>query len=211
MSQPDKLHYVRIPKGQGGRAEQVRLTYVLAGKPYVDVFWAFGDAREAVTGRNPFKQFPFVETADGKVLYQTLAIMQHAGHGTPVWPSDPETLGRALAVGMGGYDLYQWFGAFAADDLPAKKKFEERRAPQFFSAFDEIFKNRAFAAGDTPTFADAMVREAVRWTVRRNEACKKLLDDSAPIQAYLDRFESLPAVKDFIARQAAARASDDSV
>lgn len=68
MTQPDRIHYVRIPKGQGGRAEMTRMTYVLAGKPYVDVFWSFQDAREAVTGKNPFKQFPFVETSNGKTI-----------------------------------------------------------------------------------------------------------------------------------------------
>src|SRR5580765_7505275 len=116
----DKLHYVRIPKGQGARAEQLRLVYVLAGKPYEDVLHTFAEAGPAVTGKNPFKQFPFIETPSGQRVYQTLAIMHHVAHGTPAWPSDPKALTDALAVAMGGYDLYQWFGSFAADDLPAK-------------------------------------------------------------------------------------------
>lgn len=211
MTQPDKLHYVRISQGQGGRAEMTRMTYILADKPYVDVFWSFADARQAVLGKNPFKQFPFVETPDGKTLYQTLAIMHHVASGTPIWPSNPELLTQALAVGMAGYDLYQWFGGFSADDLVAKKKFEERRAPQFFVGFDEIYRTRAFSGGDVPTFADPLVHQAIVWCVRRNEVCKKLLDDSPSLKAFIERFESLPTIKAFMARQVAARQADDSV
>jgi glutathione S-transferase len=207
----DKLHYVRIPNGLGGRAEMVRMCYVLAGRAYLDVFHTFGEAQGAVTGRNPFKQFPFVETASGEVVYQTLAIMHHAAHGTSAWPSDPALLTRALAVAMGGYDLYQWFGGFPADDLAAKKKFEEKRAPQFYAALDESYRNGAFAIGATPTFADCIVHEAVAWCARRNERCRALLDGSAALGAFMTRFAALPAIAAFMARQAAARAADDSV
>jgi glutathione S-transferase len=212
MSQTaDKLHYVRIPKGQGGRAEQVRLVYVLAGKPYVDVLHSFADAGKAVTGRNPFKQFPFVEAADGRVIYQALAIMHHAAVGTPVWPSDPAKFSEAFSVAMAGYDLYQWFGSFAADDLPAKKKFEERRAPQFFGGLGEVYAGRPYAAGETPTFADAVVYEAVAWCARRNEASRGLLEGNASLRAFMDRFASIPSVAEFRQRQAKAREADDSV
>src|SRR5262245_2162314 len=99
-SNADKLHYIRIPKGQGGRAEMARLVYVLAGKPYVDVLHTFAEAAQAVAGKNPFKQFPFVETAGGAFIYQTLAIMHHAAHGTPAWPSDPAKFTEVLAVAI---------------------------------------------------------------------------------------------------------------
>src|SRR5262249_46401844 len=127
----DKIHYLRIPKAMGGRAESVRMTYVLAGKPYEDVLWPNAEARQAVAGKNPFKQFPFVETPSGAYIYESLAIMHHAAHGTSAWPSDPGRLTEALAVAMGGYDLYQAFAGFSANDVAAKKRFEERRAPQY--------------------------------------------------------------------------------
>src|SRR5262249_16629950 len=103
----DKLHYLRIPGGHGARAEMVRMVYVLAARPYVDVLWARADAARAVTGNNPFNQFPFVETADGRHVYQAIAIMHHAAHGTSAWPSDPARLTDALSVAIGAYDLYQ--------------------------------------------------------------------------------------------------------
>ena len=208
---PDKLHYVKIPKAEGGRAEMVRMTYVLADAPYLDVFWTFDQAGAAVSGKNPFKQFPFVETPSGQHIYQTLAIMHHAAHGTPAWPSDPDSLTRALAVALGGYDLYQAFGGFAADDLVAKQKFEQRRAPQYFAALDEIYSVRSFASGTAPTFADCVVREAVGWCVRRNDLCRALLVDKPHLAAFLERFDALPPIAAFRTRQAAARASDDSV
>jgi glutathione S-transferase len=207
----DKLHYVRIPKGHGGRAEQARLTYVLAGKAYEDVLHTFAEAGSAVAGKNPFKQFPFVETPDGKCLFQTLAIMHHVGHGTPAWPSSPAALTEALSVAMGGYDLYQSFGAFAADDLAAKKRFEERRAPQFFGGLAEIYGKRLFATGSTATFADVFVHEAVAWCVRRNDVCKGLYEASPSLVAFMDRFRAIPAVAEFMKRQALAREKDDSV
>jgi glutathione S-transferase len=211
MSQPDKLHYVRIPKGIGGRAEMVRMVYVLAAKPYEDVFHTFQEAGQATAGRSPFRQFPFVETPSGDIIYQVIAIMHHAAHGTPAWPGDPAKLTTALSVAMGGYDLYQHFGGFAADDPAAKKKFEERRAPQFFTGLGDIYGTRKFAVGEVSTFADAIVHEAVAWCVRRNEACRALYDASPSLKAFSDRFESIPGIRDFMARQAAARQKDDSV
>ena len=207
----DKIHYLRIPQGLGARAEMVRMAYVLAGKPYIDVFHARAEASQAVTGNNPFKQFPFVETPNGTRLYQTIAIMHHAAHGTPAWPSDPDRLTDALAVAMGGYDLYQAFGGFAADDIVAKKRFEERRAPQYFGALDEIYSKRLFAAGETPSFADCIVHEAVAWCARRNEVCRILLEAKPHLNAFVARFRALPAIRDFMARQAALRTNDDSI
>ncbi len=207
----DKIHYIRISKGQGGRAEMVRMGYVLAGKPYVDVLWSRAEFAQAVTGKIPFRQFPFVETPSGACVYQTLAIMHHAGHGTPAWPSDPARLTDALAVAGGAYDLYQAFGAFAADDLVAKKKFEERRAPQYIGGLGEIYAARSFAAGDVATFADCMAHEAIGWCVRRNEASRHLFEANRSLGAFFDRFRAIPAIREFLARQAAAREKDDAV
>ncbi len=208
---PDKLHYLRIPNALGARAEALRMTYVLAGRPYVDVFCTFAEAPATVTGKNPFKQFPFVETASGQVLYQTIAMMHHAAHGTSAWPSDPEALTRALTVAMGGYDLYQAFAGFSADDPAAKKKFEEKRAPQYLVGLGEIYAKTKFAAGDTPTFADCIAYEAIAWVVRRNDVCKALFESNKALVAFRDRFTSVPAIRAFMDRQAAARAADPSV
>lgn len=207
----DTIHYVRIPKGFGGRAEMVRMAYVLAGKPYADSLSPFASAREVVTGKNPFKQFPFVVTPSGRAIYQSLAIMHHAGHGTSAWPSDPDGLTTALSVAVGAYDLYQAFGGFSADDEVAKKKFEERRAPQFFGGLAEIYAASDFAVGKTPTFADCISHQAVAWCVRRNDRCKALLAEHAPLDAFMKRFESIESIAAFMKRQAEARAVDDSV
>ncbi len=208
---PDKIHYLRIPNGFGARAEMLRMVYVLAGRPWVDVFTTFAEARATVTGKNPFKQFPFVETASGQYLYQTIAIMHHAAHGTPAWPSDPDALTRALTVAMGGYDLYQAFAGFSSDDEAARKKFEDRRAPQYLGALGEIYAKTKFAAGDTPTFADCIAYEAMAWVVRRNEVCKVLVESNDALRAFRDRFTSIPAIRAFMDRQAAARVADPSV
>jgi glutathione S-transferase len=207
----DKIHYIRIPKALGGRAEMARLVYVLADKPYVDVFHTPAEAAEAVRTKNPFKQFPFVETSSGTFIYQTIAIMHHAAHGTPAWPSEPDRLTAALSVAIGGYDLYQAFGGFSANDEVAKKRFEEKRAPQYLGALEAIYATRSFAAGDGPTFADCIVHEAVAWCVRRNEVSRRLFEQSPALVAFQARFEGLPAIRVFVARQAAARAIDDSV
>src|SRR5260221_14065890 len=171
----DKIHYLRIPQGLGARAEMVRMAYVLAGKPYIDVFHARAEASQAVTGNNPFKQFPFVETPNGTRLYQTIAIMHHAAHGTPAWPSDPDRLTDALAVAMGGYDLYQAFGGFAADDMVAKKRFEERRAPQYFGALDEIYSKRLFAAGEKASVAHRLLPATGASCAPSHEECRRVL------------------------------------
>jgi len=186
------------------------MAYVLANKPYVDVLHSFAEAGPAATGKNPFKQFPFVEAASGGVIFQTLAIMQHVGQGTSVWPTGP-SLTRALEVGMAAYDLYQHFGAFAADDAAAKAKFEQRRVPQFFTGLDEIYGARPFAAGETPTFADCMVYEAIAWCVRRNDVCRQALEEKSSLTAFMKRFSEIPAIAAFMARQAAARASDNTL
>jgi glutathione S-transferase len=213
MTQPgaDKIHYVRIPKGHGGRAEMARLVYVLAGKPYEDVLWTFEQARQSAGKENPFRQLPVVETAGGKYVYQTLAIMHHAAQGTAAWPSDPQKLTDALAAAIGGYDLYQAFGGFSASDLAAKKKFEDKQAPQFIKGLGEIYASRAFAAGDVPTFADCIVEEAVAWCARRNEVSRQLFETNTALVSFHGRFDAIPAIRTFRARQAAAREKDDSL
>lgn len=207
----DKLHYVRISNAQGGRAEMVRMCYVLSGRPYIDVLYDFSDAAAAVSGKNPFLQYPFVETPDGECIYQTLAIMHHAAQGTSAWPADPDELTRALAVAMGGYDLYQAFGAFAADDAAGKIKFESKQAPKFFEGLAEIYEDRDFAAGENPCFADCIVHEAVAWCARRNQFCHGLLESEPSLVAFQRRFESLPEISAFIEHQAAARRNDNTV
>ena len=206
----DKLHYVRIPNAQGGRAEMVRMCYVLSGRPYIDVLYDFSDAAAAVSGKNPFMQFPFVETPDGDCIYQTLAIMHHAAQGTSAWPSDPDELTNALAVAMGGYDLYQAFGAFAADDAAGKAKFE-KQAPTYFEGLAEIYGEREFAAGENPCFADCIVHQAVAWCARRNELSHRLLETKRELAAFQRRFESLPEISAFIEHQAAMRRNDNTV
>jgi glutathione S-transferase len=208
---PDKLHYLRIPDGHGGRAEMVRMTYVLAGRPYEDVFHAFSDLATAVAGKNPFKQYPFVETASGDIIYQTLAIMHHAAHGTLAWPSDPAALTRALATAMGGYDLYQAFGGFAADDVVARQRFEQKRAPQLIGALGEIYRDRPFGAGATVTFADCIVRSTLGWLVRRNPVSKALIEGNPSLVAFMQRFDEIPAIHAFLERQAEARRLDNTV
>jgi glutathione S-transferase len=207
----DKIHYLRIPKGQGARAEMVRLVYVLANKPYADALWPRAEAAQAVAGKNPFLQFPFVETPAGRIIYQAIAIMHHAAHGTSAWPSDPDRLTDALAVAIGGYDLYQAFAGFSADDVVAKKRFEEKRAPQYLGGLGQIYAARPFAAGEVPSFADAVAHEAIAWVVRRNEVCRALVESNPALTGFLARFRAIPAVRDFMARQAAARERDDSV
>src|SRR5687767_4570830 len=190
MNQPnaDKIHYLRIPKAHGGRAEMVRLVYVLARKPYVDVLCSFDEVPRSAVTKNPFKQFPVIETPSGAYIYQAIAIMHHVAHGTPAWPSDPSRLTDALAVAIGGYDLYQWFGGFPADDLVAKKKFEEKRAPQLMGGLGEIYASRPFAAGDVPTFADCVAEEAMAWCVRRNDVCRQIFEGNASLVAFHRRF-----------------------
>ncbi len=207
----DTLHYVHIPKAVGGRAEMVRMTYVLAGRPYVDSITSFAAAQGTVSGKNPFKQFPFVVTPSGESIFQTIAIMHHAAHGTSAWPSDPAQLTHALSVALGAYDLYQAFGGFSADDAVAREKFEGRRAPQFFGALGEIYAARPFAAGETPTFADCIAHESVAWCLRRNEVCRGLLATNEPLTGFMARFTGIPVIRAFMERQAAARLIDDSL
>lgn len=206
----DRLHYVRLPNAQGGRAEMVRLCYVLAGRRFENVFWDLSEARERAAQHNPFKQFPFIETADGRTLYQTLAIMHHASEGTSMWPSGP-ALTRALAVAMGAYDLYQAFGGFLATDLAAKQKFEEKQAPKYFVGLEGMYAESAFATGEGPSFADCIAHEAIDWCVRRNEASRALFEQSSALKAFVERFRALPAVQEFRAAQAAARQVDNTV
>ena len=206
----DTLHYVRFPGSFGGRAEMVRYCFVLAGKPWQDALHAREEFMTAGQ-RNPYRQFPYLVTEGGEVLPQSMAIMAHAAHGTSAWPSDAASLTKALAVAQGAYDLYQAFGGFAADDLVAKKKFGERRAPQYFGALAAIYAERPFAAGETPSFADCIAREAIAWCVRKNDVCKGLLEQHASLGAFVARFDAIPAIAAFQAKQAAARATDDEI
>jgi glutathione S-transferase len=211
MNNPDTLHYVRIPGGQGGRAEMVRMVYALAGRPYVDALHGFEQVRAAIADKSPFRQVPLVETADGETIYQSLAIMHHAANGTAAWPSEPAQLTRALAVAMGAYDLYQAFGGFSASDAVAREKFEQRRAPQYLDGLATLYAQRPFAAGEVPCFADCVAHQAIAWCARRNEVARALLAERAPLVDFMARFEQVPAIAALMQRQREARAVDDAV
>jgi glutathione S-transferase len=75
----------------------------------------------------------------------------------------------------------------------------------------QIYGARPFAAGDAPSFADCIAHEAVSWCVRRNEASRAIFESSPALTAFVERFRALPAVREFMARQAAAREKDDAV
>jgi glutathione S-transferase len=74
-----------------------------------------------------------------------------------------------------------------------------------------IYAARPFAAGEVPSFADCIAHEAIAWCVRRNEASRAIFEATPALTAFVDRFRALPAVRDFRARQAAAREKDDAV
>ena len=97
----DKLYYVRLPGAQGGRAEMVRLVYVLAGKPYVDVVAPMAEAAVAVVGKNPFKQFPYVETPTGASVYQAMATRLSLA------AADAPLTGHALISHLSGLRIFE--------------------------------------------------------------------------------------------------------
>jgi len=143
----DKIHYLRIPQGLGARAEMVRMAYVLAGKPYVDVFHARAEASQAVTGNNPFKQFPFVETPNGTRLYQT-----HRHHGTT--RRTGRRPGRGIPIadrrarrGDGRPTISTRRSAGSQPTTRSRKSGSKKGAPRsYFGALDEIYSKRLFAA-----------------------------------------------------------------
>ena len=118
---------------------------------------------------------------------------------------------HALATAIGAYDLYQAFGGFAADDLVAKKKFEEKRAPQYLGALGEIYAKRPFAAGEAPCFADVIAHQAIVWVVRRNDVCRAIVEANSGLTGFVKRFEAVPAIHAFMQRQAKARETDNSL
>jgi len=75
----------------------------------------------------------------------------------------------------------------------------------------EIYAGRPWATGGGATFADCMTHEAIAWCVRQNDACKALYEASPSLVSFMNRFRALPPIGEFMKRQEAARAKDDSL
>jgi hypothetical protein len=56
-----------------------------------------------------------------------------------------------------------------------------------------------------------MVHTAITWTSRRNDICRELYRGSPALTQFMSRFETLPAIADLLARQAAARQHDNTI
>ena len=208
-----KLTYFPLP----GRAEKVRLAFVLGGVEFEDVRVPPADW-PALKPNTPYGQVPILEI-DGAVMGQSEAMLRYAGQLTPSLYPEGKRLEIDELLGLIADCDRAWIPAILVTMRPAqlgypadfagseeqaarakemRDKFLANDLPRFCGYFSaRLEKTGAFLTGDSPTIADcAVVTELRKFTFGNIEHIPAdCLDQFPVITAFIDRFLALPAVK----------------
>ena len=169
----NKLYYFDIY----GRAESIRFLLSAAHVAFEDVKITGEQLAELkAAGKLEFGQVPMFETADGKQLVQSWAILRFLGRTHGYYPEDCETAWRVDSTIDAVEDFFTtYFKACFEKDEEKKKTFTEnyiKWLPGWLTAIEKRLagnSNPNFIVGDKLTIADFALA-AVGFNVLLNEA-----------------------------------------
>jgi maleylpyruvate isomerase len=148
---------------------RARIALHLKGIAYetVTVNLTGGEHRgEAYRGRNPQGRVPALELDDGTVISQSLAIVDYLEQvhpKPPLYPSDPVTRARALAVALtvtadihplNNTAVVNYLRDQMGQDQAARDKWYAHWVRQGLAAIDAMIDGDRYCFGDQPTVAD---------------------------------------------------------
>ncbi len=127
---------------------------------------AFGQPEHARV--HPFRKMPALETSDGLLRFESLAIGAWAdamGAGVRLLPDAPEARSAVL----------QWYSA-AVDYLyrPVVHGSDDAARDAGLDALDAAYTGRTFLVGDGPTLADLAIVPMLAWHAREQEGAARL-------------------------------------
>lgn len=205
-----KLTYFDFP---GGRAEPIRLALHLGGIAFDDIRFAPAEFQE-IRKRTPLNQVPTLQI-DDRVVTQSDAIARYVGRLAGLYPEEAlqallcdEVLSALEDVnvrigatfGLQGDALKSAREALSGDTLP---RYLRWLAQQLES------HGGAYFADNRLTIADLKALVVLRWLTsgKLDHLPTDLVASVAPgLMSYLDRIGSTPAIAQYYARLAQARA-----
>lgn len=151
--------------------------------------------REKFTLGLKFPNLPYY--IDDKVkITQSLAIMRHLGRKYGLsWTNDAEAL-ELDVLEQQARDLAWGFvmTLFNPNFEEARKKYEDN-LDNVLKPWAEHLQGKQWVLGDRLTYVDFMLYEALDWHKEFKEAA---LEEYPVLQEYVQRFENLPNLKDYM-------------
>jgi glutathione S-transferase len=178
---------------------KARLLLAQLDLPYervpIDIF-AGDTLTEKYAKKNPARSTPVLETADGRYLQESNAILWYLAHGTEFLPDDDFERAHVLKwlileqtdvmPGIGGLRFRLLTGRWAPDDPPAVQRRELGLGA--LAMLEQQLAERAFLVAERYTIADLSV---FAYTHTAPEAGFELADYPA-VSAWLRRVEATP-------------------
>jgi len=220
-----KLSYFNI----AGAAEKVRLAFVLGGIEFED-HRVNGPEWGELKPTTPYGQLPLLEV-DGKVIAQSEAMMRYAGSLAPAINPSAIALEIDEVLGLVGDFSRAWTPSLYIGMRPTqfgypeefkgtpdhealvksmRQKFLTEELPKFAKFFTaKLAAKNAFICGSAPTLADcALLPELRKFGAGFiDHVPADSLDAYPELTAYVQRCLAVPQIKDWYAKQDAAKAA----
>ncbi|TNV75768.1 hypothetical protein FGO68_gene16617 [Halteria grandinella] len=192
-----------------GRGEPIRMLLNHAKIPFEDIrsdIHEFEEFKKKIGPKFEFGQVPVIETPDGELFSQSLAIMRLLGKWYGYYPQDPIAAWKVDSLLDGSGDLMEKYWQFAIlefipDGYTPESAIAERlqeflgtHLPQYLTVVQDRFKkngNSKFMVGDTVTLAEfTSAQVAFNYLMNDNNKHGKLMsevlgrDEFKEIKAY---------------------------
>jgi glutathione S-transferase len=183
----------------------VRFALEEAGARYeaVEVSWSKGQRVAELEALNPLGAVPVLQLDDGRVLTQSVAILEHVAdtHPSALLLAAPGTVERAQTLGWTAFaaaDLLRSFGPLSrADDMTTSeaaraevRAFGLAQVAPLLAHLDRSLRGRDFVVGDRFTIADGYLFFLVRLAGWLDVP----LDGYAELDRYARKIAARPAV-----------------
>mmetsp|Transcript_22474 Transcript_22474/g.38793 ORF Transcript_22474/g.38793 Transcript_22474/m.38793 type:complete len:207 (+) Transcript_22474:114-734(+) len=154
-----ELTYFNLP----GRAEPIRLAFIIGNIPFKDNRIEFADWG-ALKPNTTFGSLPIIKI-DGKDYTQSCAILTYVGKQANLYPSDPLTALKVDEIlhALVDFNMISIAAGFNAPNEEQKKIMQEdlvaTSIPKFIGGVEKLLAkhNGKFAVGDQITVADLLV------------------------------------------------------
>lgn len=154
---------------------------------------------------NPVGETPTLMTADGRLISESMAILNHLGkagiekglsfaQGTP----DFDRLNQALAfLNTSLFKAYSpfWYAfehSLSDDDKAALRRYGTKKLAKAHADLERMLTGKEWLLGDRPTFADAYFIGIARWNEYHEAVDRR---DYPNVQRLFDKLQADPAVR----------------
>eukprot|EP00105_Crassostrea_gigas_P003837 XP_011416826.1 PREDICTED: S-crystallin SL11 isoform X1 [Crassostrea gigas] len=187
-----------------GRAEVIRLAFVVAGQSFEDKRFPM-EEWQTVKPTIPQKQLPCLQV-DGRLIPQSGAIMRYVAREFGLYGDNNDENTRVdVIIGTAEDFLKSAIAIHYEKDetkkAELKKDLEENKLPQFFSLLEDILKENndgdGFIVGKKISLADIMIYDITDQV----GAAAKLPAFPPKLGGLIERVKNHPKIKEYLAKR----------